>query len=185
MLYDIKISLYLVNPGNYDGFQKPILLINGVPNIGLPSLVSAVNPSPPVGWGVLPLSRTAFLDHKTGGVKPMKKSIILSVIVASSIGLAACGDKAKETATGAVDSAVQSVDGAGNMAMGAAAGVGNVVGGVTDGAMGAAAGAAGAVGGAAKAVGGSAVDAAAGAAKGAGVPAGAADAAANAAKGKM
>jgi hypothetical protein len=178
MLYDIKISLYLVNPGNYDGFQKPILLINGVPNIGLPSLVSAVNPSPPVGWGVLPLSRT-------GGVKPMKKSIILSVIVASSIGLAACGDKAKETATGAVDSAVQSVDGAGNMAMGAAAGVGNVVGGVTDGAMGAAAGVAGAVGGAAKGVGGSAVDAAAGAAKGAGVPDGAADAAANAAKGKM
>ncbi len=64
----------------------------------------------------------------------MKKTLIISAIVASSLGLAACGKKAEEVTAGAAGAATNTMSELGNSTMGAAgnvvSGAGNVVSGV-------------------------------------------------------
>jgi hypothetical protein len=105
----------------------------------------------------------------------MKKTVIISVLVASSLGLAACGKKAEEAASGAAGAATNTMSDLGSATMGAAgnvvSGAGNVVSGVGS--------TVGDMGGAMKDAGASAVDKAATAvgdkAKEMGVPGAAAD----------
>ena len=66
-----------------------------------------------------------FIVDLTGGFKPMKKSIVLSFVLAASMGLAACGQKAEEAANAADATATEAVEGAENAADAAMDAAGN------------------------------------------------------------
>jgi hypothetical protein len=104
----------------------------------------------------------------------MKKFTVLTLVIASSLGLAACGKKVEDAAAGATGAATNTMSSMGDSAMGGASnvvsGAGNVIGGATNAVVG---GATSAVDGAVDKVGGMVGDKA----KDMGVPTGAADAA--------
>jgi hypothetical protein len=66
-----------------------------------------------------------FIVDLTGGYKPMKKSVVLSFVLAASMGLAACGQKAEEAANATDAMATEAVEGAENAADAAMDAAGN------------------------------------------------------------